>query len=147
MIELRLSSLGATVSLLLYGLVVAIVYRIVGGEPPSSWSELFSIILTIVFTVLLLWIPATTLMIISVIFGYPYNTYVGVSSVIVGLLHIVFAAWTYFAFSDKTFTWFMLALVSVVVGFVLTYLGVRLLVAYKRKKLVELEVLYDFEVR
>lgn len=143
---LRLSSLGATISLLLYGMVMAVAFRIVGGDPPSSWSELFSVILTIVFTILLLWIPATTLMMVSVIFGYPYNVYVGISSVIVGLIHIIFAAWTYFAFPDKTFTWFILAVISVSVGFVLTYLGVRLLIAYKRKRLVELEILYNFEV-
>lgn len=141
---MRLSSVGVTVSLLLYIVALVIIYKIVGREIPSSWVELFSIIIAIIFTILLLWIPATLLMVISVIFGYPYNLYAGLSSIIIGLLHIVFVVWTYFSFPDKTFTWLILALICTFVGFVLTYLGIKLLFTYRKRGLVEIEVFHQF---
>lgn len=120
-----------------------VVYRIVGGAPPTSWGMLLSVIVTIVFTILMLWIPATALMFLSVIFGYPYNKFAGISSTIVGISHVAFAAWTYFYLQDKTLSWLILALVCLLVGFTFTYLGLRLLIAYRKKGLVEFRVIYN----
>jgi len=139
---LRASEVAATVSLALYAVVAAVLLKVIRTGVPHTWGELLSVILAVVLAVLLLWIPATILMIASVAISYSRSLYAAAASVAAGALHLIFVAWTYFALADKTLSWVLLAVIGLGTGLSLTYLGLKSMLAYRKRGLVELVVFH-----
>lgn len=141
---MRLTSIGVTVSLVLYGIAALILWIVSKSSPQTSWLSLLSLIVTLTFIVVLLWVPATALMIVSAILGYPYNLYAGAASLTIGLAHIALVIWVLYESHDMMISWLLFSLVGISVGVLLCYLGLRLIGAYRKKKLVEFEPLLTY---